>query len=62
MRTLCPPNRKISWTGGNPPHFENSFEGPITDQGDTEGNWHTGEIPYLPGLPTHAIRDVMNSV
>jgi hypothetical protein len=39
---------KISWTGGNPPHFENSFEGHITDQGDIEGNWHD-----LPGYTVY---------
>ena len=32
--------RRISWTGGNPPQFENLFDGQITDQGYIEGDWH----------------------
>lgn len=32
--------RKVSWTGGNPPYFENKFEGSITDNGYIDGDWH----------------------
>jgi len=40
--------RRISWTGRNPPLFENSFDGQITDQGYVEGNWYD--------LPGYAVR------
>jgi hypothetical protein len=33
-------DRKVSWTGGSPPYFENKFEGLLTDAGFVEGDWH----------------------
>lgn len=32
--------REVSWSGGNPPYFENNFEGLLTDAGFVEGDWH----------------------
>ncbi|TCL73815.1 toll/interleukin-1 receptor domain-containing protein [Rhizobium sp. BK251] len=41
--------RMISWTGGNPPLFENVFDGQITDRGYIEGDWHD-----LPGYAVYS--------
>jgi hypothetical protein len=42
-------DRKVSWTGGNPPFFENVFDGQITDQEFIEGDWHD-----LPGYGVYS--------
>ena len=62
--TIQQKGRRISWTGANPPHFANSFDGSVTDQGYIEGDWHDlpGYAAYSYGKLTLKIDDPLRLV
>jgi TIR domain len=47
--TIRQDGRRISWSGSNPPHFENLFDGWVTDDGHIKGNWRD-----LPGYSAYS--------